>query len=111
MRGSDKVAVLHYKVVNRHDGQVQLERLPVRAIIERDVYARLGSRVEQAAPRGVFADRTGEVVLGDASGDFRPARAVIVCLIQVGLEVVPLVAGGREVSDGGIMGRRLDDAD
>src|SRR6185437_14590244 len=49
--------------------------------------------------------------VGYAIGDLRPGRAVVVGLVEIGMEVVELVAIGGEIGGGGIVWGRLDDAD
>ena len=47
VRAGDQVGPLDQQVVDRRDRQVELEALPVRAVVERDVEAGLGAGVEQ----------------------------------------------------------------
>src|SRR5580693_9974978 len=56
MRGYHKVVFLDDEVVYRGGRQVQFERPPVRAAIERNVNAVFGSSIEQSALLRVFAD-------------------------------------------------------
>src|SRR5579871_6674375 len=42
MRGRNQIAVLDSKIVNRNDGQIQLQRLPVCAIVDGEIDASLG---------------------------------------------------------------------
>src|SRR5579883_582866 len=109
--GGDEIVILDCQVVNGDDGQVALQRLPVRAIVKGDEDAQLGSGIEQAAPLRVFANDAREGISGDAIGDLCPGLPVIVGFIQVGLEVVELVARGGKVGRGRVVRRWLDDAD
>ena len=49
VRRREQVAVLNQQIVHRNDRQVQSQRLPVTAVVERNVDAGLGARVEQPA--------------------------------------------------------------
>ncbi len=75
----------------------------MRAIVKGDLHPRLSAGEEQAAPLGVLADGTGEVVVGDTIGDPRPGGAEVGGLVEIGMEVVVLVAIGGDVGDGRIM--------
>src|SRR5438034_8325994 len=50
VRRGDEVVVLDYQVVNWHNGEVTLQRLPARAVVKGYVYAELAAGVEQAPP-------------------------------------------------------------
>ena len=56
------------------DGQVQLQALPVVAVVEAHVDAALGPGVEQAAPHRVRAHDVDRVARGDAG---RRSRAQV----------------------------------
>ena len=56
MGRGNQVVAMDFKIVNRHCRQVQLQRLPVAAIIHGKVNAGLRSRIEQAFAFGVFPD-------------------------------------------------------
>src|SRR5439155_3001530 len=52
----DEIAVVHDQVTHRRGRQVEAQRLPVAAVVERDVRATLGPRIQQPTPRGVLSD-------------------------------------------------------
>ncbi len=56
------------EIVNRCGRQVELQRLPVRAIVAGEVNASLGAGVEQAFDLRVFAHRAGVGSRGNAVG-------------------------------------------
>src|SRR5579875_257295 len=111
MRSSDEIVVLDGQVVNGHDGQIALQRLPVRAIIKRDEDAYLGSGIEQAAALRVFANDARESVLGNAIGDFCPGAPIIVGFVEIGPEVVEFVARSGQIGRSRVMWRWFNDAD
>ena len=70
--------------------QVELQRLPVPAIVERHAHPELGAGVEQPRAVGIFAHHARRLVGSDAVGavgEPRPALAVVVGAINVRCEV------------------------
>ena len=110
--GDDQVVALHDHVGDRDDGQVALERLPVRAVVERDVEAGLGAGVEQAAADRVFAHDAREGRVGDAGDDLRPGlcRSRWSCRCTAA-EVVELVHRRRDVGRALVVRRDIDGVD
>ena len=88
----DEIAFLDRKIVDRHDRQIALERLPACAGIERHPDPALGPRVQQTPALGIFAHDSREFRCWDAGGDQRPRRAVVIRPVQIRLEIVELVA-------------------
>ena len=109
--GDDHVRVLDDQVVDRGDRQIRAQGLPRAAGVEGHPHPRLGSRVEQPATAWVLADHPRDLAVRDAFGDARPAAAVVRRLEQIRAWVVELVACGRHVARGGVVGRRLQHAD
>ena len=68
MSGDHEIVVLDHEVVYRGGRQIQFERPPIHAIVERNVDAVLGSRVEQSALLRVFPDGTYETAIGNPAG-------------------------------------------
>ncbi len=79
----DQVVVLDLDAVHRRHRQAVLERLPRRAVVERDVDAGFRAEEQQALPLGIFADRTREIVGWQAADDLRPRLAVVARLVDV----------------------------
>src|SRR6266852_5056577 len=67
VRCGDKVVLLHSKVMNRHDRHVQAQRLPVIAVVERNVHAFFRSSVQETFAHRVFAHSTDIVDIADAA--------------------------------------------
>ena len=63
--------------------QIELQRLPVVAVIERDVDGGFGSGKEQALAKGIFADDVDRSVVGKTLGDFDPGLAIVAGAIDV----------------------------
>ena len=97
VRAGDQIAILDHQIVKRRHRQIELEAIPVRAVVERNVEAGLGSGEEQTRLGGVGPDDAGEVVVGDAVVDPRPVLAVVAGDVEIGLEVVVLVAGRGDI--------------
>ena len=111
VRRDDEIAVLDGDVVDRRVRQVLPQRLPFRAVVERNVDAVLGAQIQQLRLLDVLANRAREVGRADAVGDRRPGLAVIVGPEDVRLEVVLLIAIRGDISGAGAERRRLNQAD
>src|SRR5207245_8458028 len=86
MRGQHQVALwlLDDQIVNRYDRQIAArKRVPRATVVERHVYARLCTRVQQPAPGRILANDAAEDVVRQAGGDARPGRSVVVGLEQI----------------------------
>ncbi len=112
MRGYHNVflAFLDHQIVNRRRWQVQLQRLPRIAPVERGPNALLSSGVEEVLFVGVFADYPRELIGGNSVGNHLPVFAVIGRFQQIGLEIVQLVARGGQVNRPLVVRRHLHDA-
>ena len=82
--GDDEVVAVDLEVAHGDARQVELQRLPVVAVVERDVHAELGGGVQQAPPRRVLADRVDEVAVADAGHDQLPVPAAVAGAVEVG---------------------------
>ena len=83
LRRDDQILVVDLDVGDRHVRQVQLERLPVRAVVERDEHPELGAGVEQPFAIGILAHDARRPVGRNAVlavGQPRPGLAVVVGL-------------------------------
>jgi hypothetical protein len=86
VRARDEVATPHDEVADRAVGQIELQRLPALAVVERHEHARLGAGVEQPAPLGVLAHDVDETAA-------RNPRAI-------GGPVLPASRSGRRTASG-----------
>ena len=92
--------------------QVQLERLPVRAVVERDEHAELGAGVQQALAIRILTHDARRPVRRNAVlavGQPRPGLAVVVGAVDVRLVVAEQVTVRREVRRSLAMRRGLDE--
>jgi len=99
LRGQHQVTVVHRDVGDRRHGEVLLEGLPVRSVVEGDVRAELGAGVEKTLALRVLAHHAREVVRGDSVRAVReqaPRAAVVRGLIQPGVRVgLPVAIRGH----------------
>jgi hypothetical protein len=80
-------------------GRFMLQRLPMVAVVPRDVDAALGSGEEQAFARGIFADGVDGFVVGQAGDDLLPGLAAVVGAVDIRMQVVE-----AEAVDGSVGG-------
>src|SRR6185312_13126594 len=88
-----------------------MEAMPSFAVIERNVDAGLGAGEEKPSTHRILADDPREVVTQNAVSDLLPGLAVVGCFVEIGSEVVRLVARSREVGGRWIVMRGVDDRD
>ena len=77
--------------------QVELQRLPPRAVVERHVDAGFRPRVQQSAPNGILPDAPRVGARRDASVDRGPCLTVVRRPPEIRLEVVLLITVGRQI--------------
>ena len=83
------------EIPHRGRGQVELQRRPVIAVVERDPHTRLGAGKEQPFANGIFAHRVDGRVVRQAGGDQLPSLTAIVRAVDVRLQVVDAEAAHR----------------
>ena len=81
VRRRDEIASLHLEVSHRCAGKVELQRLPVRAVVGRVVDAGFGAGVQEPAPHGIFANGSRVGAVGNAGVDRGPRAAEVGSLI------------------------------
>src|SRR5205085_10630625 len=79
-----------------------LQRLPVVAIIERNIDGALGAGEKQAAAHGILAHGVDSGIVGNSGGDLLPALAAIARAIDVSVEIIE-----AETIDGGVGGLQV----
>ena len=89
---------MNRKIGNRRHGEIELHRLPARAIVERNINAGFGSRVKQPALVRIFANHARERAIGNPVRDLLPRLAVVIRLVQVRFVIVILVHRRGDVS-------------
>src|SRR2546428_11297481 len=96
------------QIVDRHHWQVPLQRLPGDTVVKRDIDAGFRAGIQQTASPRVLTDDARKIVAWDAAGDRGPGSAIVISLVQIGLEVVELIACGRDVDGGCTVRRRFN---
>src|SRR5258707_7693903 len=107
----DKVVVFDDQIVHRCGRQVQLQRTPVRTVVERNINTFLRPGIKQSALLWIFPNYTDEAGVGNSGRKFYPGLAVILGLIDIGMKVVTLMAISGHERGTGVEGRRVDLAD
>jgi len=105
------LALVELHVGDRRDREIQLERAPVFAVIERKEQTGLRPRHQQALAIRIFAHHAGERIARNPVDDFLPRLAVVRGLVQVRTEIVQLVIGGRHVRRARIVRRGVNRVD
>src|SRR5438874_1303752 len=111
VRGHDQVLLFDDQIVDRHYWQVPLQRLPGSPIVKGDIDPRFRTGIEQTTPPWVLTDDARKIVVRDATGDRGPGSTVVVGLVQIRLEVVELIACGRDIGRGRIVRRGFNHTD
>ena len=83
----NQVVVFDGQIGDRYNRQIQLERLPVGAIVEGDVHPRFSTCVQQTCTFLISADNPRKMVVRNAIGDFGPGFAVVFGVKQIRLVV------------------------
>ena len=91
MRCHHEIVILHDQVMDRTVRQIQLQRLPVRSAIERNINPSLRPRIQQILPHRIFADDMRVSAIRDATRNFRPRLAEIRGFEKIRLQIVQLV--------------------
>src|SRR5688572_12057045 len=106
MRADHEVALFRDDAMHRRDGQVEPQRLPRGAVVERYIDTVLGADVEQAAALDIFTDRARKIRVGDAADDLLPRFAEVRGFIDVRLAIALLIAVRDEIRDAVLVRRR-----
>ena len=77
VRGDDKVIAMNRQVAHGGMRKIQLQRLPVVAVVKRNVYRSFAAGEKQAFARGIFTHDVDRCVVRQASRDFRPVLTVV----------------------------------
>jgi hypothetical protein len=77
--------------------QVQLQRLPVIAIIKRYPDGIFCARVKKAFAHGIFANRVDRTKIRKAGSDERPILAAVVRAVDVRVRVVDAETANRGI--------------
>src|SRR6266550_6355256 len=91
MRGNDEIVVLDDQVSNRRSRKIQLQWLPMVAIIKRNISTKFGAGEEQAFALLVCAYHVNVSILGNAPVNGGPCLAKVMSAIDVWSDVIHLM--------------------
>src|SRR5581483_12247744 len=90
MRGGKQIVALDHKIMHRRTRQIELQALPMAAVVERDEDAGFGGGIEQSALHRVLTNRMDEGTGRKSGVDARPCLAAVIGLEDVRVDVVEL---------------------
>src|ERR1017187_1763189 len=111
VRGNHQVVAVDGKIANRADGQVQLQGLPVVAVVPRYVNSKFGSREEEPSALRVFANGAQKCRSRNAGRDRLPSSPVVPRAIEVRRLIVEPAAIDGGIRDSGIEMRSFNQRD
>ncbi len=99
---------MYHEVMHGHHGQVQLQALPMSAVVIRHHDAALGAGIEQTRQGRIAPDDVQIRIRRQPLGNGRPALAIVLGAECVRLEIIEPMAVGGNIGDTGILGIGLD---
>src|SRR5258708_7743881 len=108
VRGHYEIIAMNGEIANGGDRQIELQRLPALAIIERNVSSEFGSGEEQPLAFGIFANRAQECGSGYAAGNRLPGSSIVTRSVEVRRLIVEAAAIYRGVGNRRIEMRSFD---
>ncbi len=111
VRGDREIVAVHGEVANRGDRQIELQRLPRRAVVKRNVDAPFGAGIEHPAAPRILANGVDERALRNAADDEAPRCTAVVRLIDIRRVIVEAVPVDRRIRRLRIEVRSLDNSD
>ena len=111
VRRHRKIVVLDQQVANRCRRHIEPQRLPVIAVVERDINRPLRSGKQQSNPSCVLAHRVHILIRRNAVGNFGPALPAVARAIDVRMEIIQPQRVDRRVCSLGVGVARLDHRD
>src|SRR5437588_8700221 len=111
MGSDDEVVTMDGKVGHGGVRQVQLERLPIIAVIEGDIYRAFSSGKEQAFVPRIFAHDIAGSARWNTIADFYPGFAEIARAIDVGTQIVETERVDCRIRGAGVEVGGLNDRD
>src|SRR5262249_25133151 len=88
VRADDQVGAVDRQVAHRGVRQVELKRLPMVAVVERDMYCSLSAREKKATAEGVLPDGVDRRIVRQPFDGLPPAPSAIAGPVDVWLEIV-----------------------
>src|SRR5207237_696448 len=98
VRADGDVVVFDNQIADGRSGQIKSKRLPVVAVIERNVNRTFGSREQQAFALRVFTHDVNDLPVGNSLYDFRPSLSIVSRSINMRSIVINAQSVYRRVS-------------
>ena len=98
MRSNHEVIAMDREIPDRADGQIQLQGLPMIAVIKRHVNPKLGSGEKQTFALRIFSDCAQECGGGNACGDRLPGCAIIAGSVEQWPRIIDPAAINRSTT-------------
>src|SRR5207302_10538804 len=92
VRRDHQVVTVDREIANRTDRQIELQRLPVLTVVERDISSEFGSGEEQPPALRIFPNRAQEGWSGNAVRDRLPGSAIVSRSIKIRRAIVEAAA-------------------
>ena len=97
VRGHNQIVLVNPQIAHGGVRQVELERLPVVAVVEGDPHAGFGSGEQQTLPHGIFADGIDRRALRQPVRDQPPGLPAVMGAVNVRTEIVDAEAADRSI--------------
>src|SRR6266498_994934 len=88
VRPDHEIALVDVQIAHRAGGEIEPQRLPMVAVVERNVNAAFGTREQQAATLGVFPYDVHDFIRRYSLYDLLPRLSAVPCAGDVGRQIV-----------------------
>ncbi len=105
--GHDEVVVMDNQIANGSGRKVEAQRLPVIAVVERDIHRVLGAGEKKAFAFRIFANRVYRCIVGKSVDNFLPALAAVMRAVDIRAEIIQAEPVYRSIGGGRIEVRRI----
>src|SRR5260370_29643834 len=102
VRADDQIIAMNGEVAHGGVGQVELQRLPVIAVIEGNKYRALRTRKKQPFALGILAHRVAGSASRNPNSNFGPGFAEVASPVNVRAQIVQAKAVDRGVRGSGV---------
>jgi len=92
VRRYHQIVAVNYEIADRYGWKIELQRLPVVAVVEGDEHAGFGAGLEQSFANRAFTNGVQKRRRFDTSCDGCPGLSVIACAVEIRLVVVQSMA-------------------
>ena len=97
MRSDIQIVAVHHDVADRSHRHIILQRLPLVAVVERDIHAEFGAGEQQPFDLGILLHRVDVGAHGDARDHVPPRLSAVVRAVDIGLVIGQTMAVHRRI--------------